>query len=90
MQSKATTVAQYLDELPEDRRAAIQNVREVILKNLPDGYEEGMQYGMVGYYVPYHLYPAGYHCDPATASALRQSGLSKESHGSPPVLHRHG
>ena len=64
MQSKATTVNQYLDELPEDRRDAIQAVREVILRNLPEGFEEGMQYGMIGYYVPHSLYPAGYHCDP--------------------------
>ena len=64
MTSKAETVKQYLDELPEDRREAIQAVREVILKNLPEGYEEGMQYGMIGYYVPHSLYPKGYHCDP--------------------------
>lgn len=64
MQSKATTVEQYLAELPDDRREAVQAVREVILKNLPKGYEEGMQYGMIGYYVPHSIYPAGYHCDP--------------------------
>lgn len=64
MQSKATTVDDYLAELPEDRREAIQTIRTVILKNLPKGYEEGMQYGMIGYYVPHRLYPAGYHCDP--------------------------
>jgi len=64
MQSKATTVAQYLDELPADRREAIEAVRDVILKNLPKGYEEGMQYGMIGYYVPHSIYPDGYHCDP--------------------------
>jgi len=51
-------------ELPEDRRAAIQAVRQVILKNLDKGFEEGMQYGGIGYYVPHKLYPAGYHCDP--------------------------
>ncbi|MCO6453911.1 MAG: DUF1801 domain-containing protein [Pirellulaceae bacterium] len=64
MQSKATTVEQYLAELPEDRRAAVQALREVILANLQGGYEEGMQYGMIGYYVPHSIYPAGYHCDP--------------------------
>ena len=64
MQSKATTVERYLASLPEDRRHAIETVREVILENL-DGYEEGMQYGMIGYYVPRSLYPAGYHCDPS-------------------------
>lgn len=64
MQSKATTVDQYLASLPEDRRAAISAVREVILENLDDGYEEGIQYGMIGYYVPHKVFPAGYHCDP--------------------------
>jgi hypothetical protein len=64
MQSKATTVEQYLSELPEDRRAAIQAVRKVILENLDSDYEEGIQYGMIGYYVPLRVYPAGYHCDP--------------------------
>lgn len=64
MQSKAATVQQYLAQLPEDRRRAIQAVRKVILKNLDKDYEEGMQYGMIGYYVPHRVYPAGYHCDP--------------------------
>ena len=64
MQSKATTVAQYLAELPEDRRKAIETVRQVVLKNLDKDYEEGIQYGMIGYYVPHRVHPAGYHCDP--------------------------
>ncbi len=64
MQSKATTVAAYLKELPEDRRSAIESLREVILANLDGDYEEGVQYGMIGYYVPHRVFPAGYHCDP--------------------------
>lgn len=64
MQSKALTVAQYMDELPADRRVALTAVRNVILKNLDKDYQEGMQYGMIGYYVPHSIYPAGYHCDP--------------------------
>lgn len=64
MQSKATTVAAYLAELPEDRRAAIDAVRRVILKNLDKDYEEHMSYGMIGYCVPHRVYPAGYHCNP--------------------------
>ena len=64
MTSKAPTVDQYLAELPPDRRAALQAVRAAILKNLDRGYEEGMQYGMIGYYVPHRVYPPGYHCDP--------------------------
>lgn len=65
MKSDAKTVEQYLDSLPEDRREAIAAVRRVVLKNLPKGYEEGMQYGMIGYFVPHSRYPAGYHCDPS-------------------------
>src|SRR5437588_7517979 len=64
MQSKATSVAQYLAELPADRRATLEAVRQVIRKNLDTDYEEGMQYGMIGYYVPHRVFPAGYHCDP--------------------------
>jgi hypothetical protein len=64
MQSKAATVEQYLAELPDDRREALTAVREVILENLDRDYEEGMQYGMIGYYVPHRVHPAGYHCDP--------------------------
>ncbi len=64
MQSKATTVKDYLAELSADRREAIEAVRAVILKNLDKPFEEGMQYGMIGYYVPHRLFPAGYHCDP--------------------------
>jgi hypothetical protein len=64
MKSEATTVEAYLAGLPEDRRTAIESVRKVILDNLDEGYEEGIQYGMIGYYVPHRVYPAGYHCDP--------------------------
>ena len=64
MQSKATTVKQYLSELPADRRTAIEAVRNVILKNLDKDYEEGMMWGMIGYAVPHRVWPLGYHCDP--------------------------
>lgn len=64
MQSQATTVKDYLAELPTERRATIAAVRAMILKHLPPGYEEGMGYGMIGYFVPHTLYPAGYPSDP--------------------------
>lgn len=64
MTSKATTVQEYLDELEPDRLEAISALRKVINENLPEGYEEGMQYGMIGWYVPHSVYPPGYHCDP--------------------------
>lgn len=64
MQSSAKTVPEYLQELPADRREAIDAVRGVILANLPKGYEERMSYGMIGYVVPHSIYPKGYHCNP--------------------------
>lgn len=64
MQSKAATVKEYLAELPADRRAIVSAVRDVILKNMDKDFEEGMTYGMIGYYVPHRIYPNGYHCDP--------------------------
>ena len=58
--SRATTVEQYLAELPDDRRADVARVREVILANLPDGFEETMQYGMIGYAIPLERFPDTY------------------------------
>ena len=67
MQSTAATPEEYIASLPEDRQEAILKLREVILENLPAGFSEEMQYGMMGYVVPHSLYPAGYHCDPKIA-----------------------
>ena len=64
MQSKATSPQQYLDELPEERKESIQKLRQQILENLPEGMEETMNYGMLGYVVPHSVYPDGYHCTP--------------------------
>ena len=76
MQSKASTVRAYLASLPADRRKAIEAVRAVILKNLDKKIEEGMQYGMIGYYVPHSVFPAGYHCDPK--QPLPYAGLASQ------------
>lgn len=64
MQSKAQTVPEYLNEIPEERKNAFNKLRDAIVKNLPKGFEECMHYGMIGYVVPHSLYPDGYHCDP--------------------------
>lgn len=50
--------------LPEDRKKAIAELRKVIKKNIPKGFQEEISYGMPGYVVPHSKYPAGYHCDP--------------------------
>lgn len=64
MQSDAKTADQYIAELPEDRRVAMEKLRKIALDNLPEGFKEGMGYGMLGYSVPHSIYPNGYHCDP--------------------------
>jgi uncharacterized protein YdhG (YjbR/CyaY superfamily) len=64
MQSKATTPEQYLSELPEDRKEVMLKLRNAIKENLPQGFEEVISYGMLGYVVPHSIYPSGYHCDP--------------------------
>lgn len=64
MQSKAVTVDEYIDELPAERKQPMQELRKIIKKNLPRGFQECMGYGMAGYVVPHSKYPAGYHCNP--------------------------
>jgi Domain of unknown function (DU1801) len=70
MKSKATTIQQYLDGLPVDRRTALEAVRKVVLANLPAGYEEGMLFGMIGYYVPLTRFPKTYNSQPLQYAAL--------------------
>lgn len=66
MQSTAKTPAEYVDSLPDERKIVIENIRKTVLDNLPNGFEETMGYGMLGYVVPHSIYPSGYHCDPKT------------------------
>ncbi len=60
MQSSAKTVEEYINSLSPERKEAITALRDTILKYLPKGYEETMQYGMISYVVPLSLYPDGY------------------------------
>ncbi|KIC91476.1 DUF1801 domain-containing protein [Flavihumibacter sp. ZG627] len=62
--SQASTPLEYISELPEERQVVIKKLRNEIKKNLPEGFEEVMSYGMIGYVVPHSLFPQGYHCDP--------------------------
>ena len=64
MKYKATSVDDYINQIPEERKAPIKKLRKVILENLPTGFEEGINYNMIGYYVPHSKYPDGYHCNP--------------------------
>ena len=76
MKSSATTVKDYLASLPADRRAGIEAVRKVILKNIDKDYDESMLYGMIGYAVPHRVWPLGYHCDPK--KPLMMAALSSQ------------
>lgn len=64
MQSKAETVEEYLETLPEDRRIAMTAVRDLVRSSIDNDIEEGMQYGMIGWYVPHRVFPPGYHTNP--------------------------
>ncbi len=64
MVSNANTVTEYIDSLSDERKEPIIKLRNVILENLPSGFSEEMNYGMIGYVVPHSIYPNGYHCDP--------------------------
>jgi hypothetical protein len=64
MTSKATTSEEYINELPEERKAPITKLDKLIKKHMPKGSEAGMGYGMLAYYIPKSIYPAGYHCKP--------------------------
>jgi len=70
MRSDATTVEEYLESLPEDRRMALRAVRKVILDHLPDGYVEAMNWGMIAYEVPLETYPDTYNKQPLAFAAL--------------------
>jgi len=70
MQSEATSVDQYLAELPDDRRDAIETIRDAIVVNLPAGYVETMAWGMITYEVPLETYPKTYNGSPLMYAAL--------------------
>jgi len=64
MRYKATSPEDYISQVPEERKEALYKLRKTINDNLPKGFEEGIQYGMIGYFVPHSIYPDGYHCTP--------------------------
>lgn len=64
MTSDAKSPDEYIESLEEERKQAMSSLRKAIKSNLPEGYEEVMSYGMIGYVVPHSIYPDGYHCNP--------------------------
>jgi uncharacterized protein YdhG (YjbR/CyaY superfamily) len=65
MKTPETTIDEILANLPDDRKEAFTKLHQTIVSNLPEGFEPGISYGMLGYVIPHHLYPAGYHCKPS-------------------------
>ena len=64
MSTKPTKVQEYLNNIPEERQVPFDKLRNTILENIPEGFEERISYKMLGYVVPHSIFPAGYHCDP--------------------------
>ncbi|MBZ9630801.1 DUF1801 domain-containing protein [Salegentibacter sp. LM13S] len=64
MNLKADSVEDYIANVPEDKKPGIIRVREIISKNIPQGFTETLNYGMIGYVVPHSIYPGGYHANP--------------------------
>ncbi len=77
MRIEATTVDEYLDQLDDERRALIESVRALILENINEGFEETIQYHMIGYVVPHSLYPEGYHVTPSDPLPFMSLGAQK-------------
>ncbi len=79
MKAQGKTVTEILLNLPEDRLEPFNKLHEVIVKNLPKGFEPSISYGGLGYVVPHKLYPAGYHCKPVEPLPFAGIGSQKGS-----------
>lgn len=64
MRYEASTPDEYIQQIPEDRKEAFSMLRQAINSNIPEGFEETINYNMPGWVVPHSIYPDGYHCDP--------------------------
>lgn len=78
MTYQVSSPSEYMNAIPEERREAMEKLRETILENIPDGFEETVGYGMMGYCVPHKLYPPGYHCNPK--DPLPFVGIASQKH----------
>ncbi|MFI1771178.1 DUF1801 domain-containing protein [Thalassobellus citreus] len=79
MQYKAKSPEDYISQVPETRQSILNKLRLVVNENLPNGFEEGIQYGMIGYFVPHSIYPAGYHCKPTEPLPFMSFASQKNS-----------
>ena len=76
MKAEGKTVEEILINLPEDRVEPFNKLHDIIVKNLPKGFEAAISYGGLGYVIPHSLYPAGYHCKPS--EPLPFAGLASQ------------
>lgn len=79
MEYNATSPEDYISQVPEERQDILKKLRKIINQNLPKGFEEGIQYGMIGYYVPHSMYPDGYHCTPSEPLPFMSFASQKNS-----------
>jgi hypothetical protein len=79
MKTPETTIVEILANVPEDRKEAFTKLHQTIVSNLPQGFEPGISYGMLGYVIPHQLYPAGYHCKPAEPLPFASIASQKNS-----------
>lgn len=79
MHYAATSPEDYINQVPDERQNILRALRKTILDNLPEGFEEGIQYGMIGYYVPHSIYPDGYHCKPSDPLPFMSFASQKNS-----------
>ncbi|MFT5216761.1 MAG: hypothetical protein ACI83H_001890 [Glaciecola sp.] len=79
MEYNATSPEDYISQVPEERQDILKKLRKIINQNLPKGFEEGIQYGMIGYYVPHSMYPDGYHCKPSEPLPFMSFAFQKNS-----------
>ncbi len=79
MKATGKTVRDILISLPEDRAEPFNKLHDVIMKNLPKGFEAAISYGGLGYVIPHTLYPAGYHCKPSEPLPFAGIASQKDS-----------
>lgn len=79
MKTPVTTIEEILANIPEERKEAFNNLHQTIVDNLPEGFEPGISYGMLGYVIPHDLYPAGYHCKPSEPLPFASLASQKNS-----------
>lgn len=79
MKTPGISVQEIIDSQPEERKEAFSKLHQVIVDNIPDGFEAAISYGMLGYVVPHSLYPAGYHCKPSEPLPFASIASQKNS-----------